>query len=228
MTHPTLLLFPGLGVDARVFGPQRSLPFPIEVAEWVEPLTSDETLTAYARRMARMLGPRPGCYVGGISLGAMVALEAARELQAAGIFAIGGCASHRQIASLFRTALAASAHLPTAAVRPILSLAAPTLRLIDQLPPEPAQLMMRMMKEHSRRQIIWSCGAIEGWECSVASLGIPVHAIHGEKDAVIPVSGVTPRQVVAGGHHLINLTHAAEVNAFIATRILAERRGSGG
>ncbi len=47
------------------------------------------------------------------------------------------------------------------------------------------------------------------------ALPCPSHHIHGEKDVIIPLKGVRPDEVVAGGGHLINLTHADQVNRFI-------------
>ena len=39
--------------------------------------------------------------------------------------------------------------------------------------------------------------------------------IHGGRDFVIPAKRVKPDRVVARGGHLINMSHAAEVNEFI-------------
>src|SRR5688500_15858648 len=109
--HPTrLALFAGLGADGRLFGPQRAgLPgVRVETPAWLEPLADDETLASYGRRMAGVLAPRdPGerLFVGGVSFGALVALEAARHLpDARGVFMIGGCRDSRAVAPFFRFA----------------------------------------------------------------------------------------------------------------------------
>ena len=105
-------MFPGLGVDARVYEPQRGLPVNLEIVEWIEPQSPDESLAHYAERMAAGIGQRPGDYVGGISLGSMVALEVASRIDARGVFVIGGCSSHRQVSPLFKAVLAAGAGMP--------------------------------------------------------------------------------------------------------------------
>jgi pimeloyl-ACP methyl ester carboxylesterase len=215
----TLLLFPGLGVDARVFGPQRGLPVRLELAEWIEPESQDETLAHYAQRMAEAIGPRPGLYVGGISLGAMVALEAARLLDARGVFLIGGCTSHRQISPLFRTLLATSARMPLRAIRPSLLLAPIALKLFEHLGREHVSLMTIMLREHSAAQTRWSCRAILQWECCAFPPEVPIHAIHGQDDEVIPPVNLKVECLVPSGRHLINLAHADEVNRFISERL---------
>lgn len=76
------------------------MPLDITVAESIEPESPRESLAHYAQRMAAKLGPRQDTFVGGLSLGAMIALEAATIMRADGVFVIGGCTSHRQISPL--------------------------------------------------------------------------------------------------------------------------------
>ena len=215
-------MLPGLGADARVYQPQRELPFQLDVIEWIEPESHRESLAHYADRTAALIGRRRDSYVGGISLGAMVALEVATRIDAAGVIAIGGCASHRQIAPLFKGVLKAGAMLPAPAARMVLRTAPLALKLFEKLNVDQRRLMTRALREHSIRQTQWSCRALLEWECCAAKPTMPIHAIHGELDEVIPLAGVKPAEVVPGGRHLINLTHPTQVNRFIMSA-LSER-----
>jgi pimeloyl-ACP methyl ester carboxylesterase len=217
--QPTLLLFPGLGADARVFAPQLGIPARLEVVEWPEPLSESEMLSDYAARIARGIGSRPDLYVGGVSLGAMVALEVARPLAACGVFLIGGCWSHRQIAPLFKAVLALGGLMPPAIVRASLAATPLALKIFEHLDADQIALMTRVLRDHSPRQIRWSCRALLRWECCALPPDVPVYAIHGEKDEVVPLRNIRADHVVPEGHHLINLSHPNEVNAFIATHI---------
>jgi pimeloyl-ACP methyl ester carboxylesterase len=216
---PTLLLFPGLGADSRAFAPQRDIPARIEVVEWPEPLSEREPLADYAARIAAGIRPWPNLYVGGVSLGAMVALEVARPLAARGVFLMGGCWSHRQIAPLFKAVLAVGGLMPPAWVHASLAATPLALKVFEDLGPDHIELMTRMLREHSPRQIRWSCRALLQWECCARVPDVPVHAIHGEKDEIVPLRNVNPQRVIPGGHHLINLSHAPEVNTFIAAQL---------
>jgi pimeloyl-ACP methyl ester carboxylesterase len=195
----------------------------LEIIEWIEPESPDETLAHYAERMATNLGQRPGDYVGGISLGSMVALEVASRINARAVFVIGGCSSHRQISPLFKAVLAAGAAMPTSAIRPSLRLAPLALRLLECLSADQATFMTRMLRAQSPEQIRWSCRAIRQWECCAMPPSVPVYSIHGEHDEVIPLQNVKPDHVVPKGRHLISLTHAQVVNRFIVARASSPR-----
>ena len=219
----TLVLFPGLAVDRELYRPQRSIPYRVEPVDWIEPESRNETLAHYMRRMAASIEPRPNLFLGGVSLGAMAALQAAHYLDARGVIMIDGCFSHRQIAPMFRAVLAAGATLPDQWVRPVLTLGPLGLRMFENLNVDQERLMARMFRRHSPAQIRWSCRAILGWE-NTNPPGVPVHAIHGEDDEVIPLRNVRPQQVVKSGRHLISLSHPAQVNEFIGKSIAAACR----
>lgn len=217
--RPTLLLFPGLGADPRVFGPQESLPFPLLFGQWPEPESIRESLAHYAHRIAEGIGPHDNLYVGGVSLGAMVALEAARLLNARGVFLIGGCMSGKQISPKFRSVLKTSAALPTRLIRPSLLLSPLAFMAFERLSRKHRRLMTRVLREHSPEQTRWSCRAILDWECCAMPPEVPVVAIHGEEDEVIPLQNVRADHVIPRGRHLINLQCPRDVNRILAERI---------
>jgi pimeloyl-ACP methyl ester carboxylesterase len=222
---PTLLLFPGLGADPRVFAPQQSLPFPLVLGSWPEPESPTETLVHYSHRVADQVGLRDHLYIGGVSLGAMVALEAASLLNARGVILIGGCTSGRQISPLFRSVLAASAAMPRRFLRPSLLLSPLAFLIFERLSRQHRRLMTRVLREHSPEQTRWSCRAILEWECCAMKPDVPLYSIHGQEDKVIPLQNVQVDRVVPKGRHLINLQCADEVNRVIVEQIRSlERR----
>ena len=60
----------------------------------------------------------------------------------------------------------------------------------------------------------WAIGAILRWQPTPLA-GTPVFHIHGQRDRMIRASRVAADVLVPDGGHLINLSHAAEVNDFI-------------
>src|SRR4051812_33863675 len=75
--RPTLFLIPGLGVDGRLFLPQQSLPFEIITATMPDPMEF-ESIGHYAYRLTQQIPQRENLWLGGMSFGGMLALEAAR------------------------------------------------------------------------------------------------------------------------------------------------------
>src|SRR4051794_3183038 len=61
---PRLILFPGLGADARMFDPQRSLPVRLEIPPRLAPMAR-ESLADYARRVASSLDTQEPFHLGG-------------------------------------------------------------------------------------------------------------------------------------------------------------------
>jgi pimeloyl-ACP methyl ester carboxylesterase len=61
----------------------------------------------------------------------------------------------------------------------------------------------------------WTLRAILSWE-STPLKGVPVFQIHGRRDPLIPARRVEADVMIPDGGHLINMTHADEVNAFMA------------
>src|SRR5262249_4193998 len=134
--------------------------------------------------------------------------------------------SSRQIAPLFRGMCAAAACLPTQWIRPVLLLAPPLLRLVEGLSKAQAELMTLMLRENDPRQTRWSARAILGWSAPQLP-NCQVISIHGNPDHVIPMQNGPHDPVVEGGRHLISLTHAPQINRFLAAYLTGcERRRS--
>ena len=83
-----------------------------------------------------------------------------------------------------------------------------------------------MLVELARRSLPWltrwGCSAMRDWTGPAGrEIGCPVHHIHGAADRMIPLSRVhpPPDRVIPDGGHVIHLTHADQVNAFISERL---------
>jgi len=208
-----LVLLPGLGGDERLFEPQRDAFPDLEVPAWIEPLRG-ETLAAYAARMAQGVGAGGPLYLGGVSFGGIVALEMARHLKPRAVFLIASCASRsgipawaRVLGPFVRLLPRRALHLPQAAAPWI-------LRRFGQLSPAQQDLFFSLMLRAPADFLRWGILATLGW--SPAGLpDVPVHQIHGSDDTLLPVRLAEPQHVVAGAGHLVNFTHAGQVNAIL-------------
>ncbi len=212
-----LILLPGVGADGRLFEPQREAFPDLIVPDWLPPEPA-ESLPNYARRMAEAMAPlldgNGPAVLGGVSFGGMVAYEAARHVQPAAVVQIASCRSRRGVRALLRaTRPMATAMLPgTLRVAKMLSPLA--LELLTNLKTKQRNYFVEMFKQADPAFMKWALTTILRWDPSPPP-GVPVRQIHGRRDLLLPASKVEADEVIPTGGHLINMTHPAEVNAFI-------------
>ena len=208
-----LVLLPGLGADDRQFQPQQAAFADCLVPPWIPPKRG-ESLAGYAIRMAQTIEPECPMVLAGSSFGGMVAYEMANHLKPKAVVLIGSCRCRTAIRPVFR----ALPWLGSLVSPPLLNLA----KLISPLvggwlsgtTGRYRRLCVSMFQQADSTLMSWAVQAILTWEPSPMP-DAPVFQIHGRNDRVIPASRVEADELVAGGGHLINLTHAEIVNTFI-------------
>ena len=194
-----LILFPGLGADARLFHRQSSLDAHIEIPPWIEP-ADDESLASYARRIALTIRSQPPYHIGGCSFGEMIALEVVRLLKPTAVILIASCKT------------------PLAINQALLGLA-PMARLMPkwllQFSAHSVPSPFRNVLTEVPKMLTWGPIAIARWQ-GAEDCNAPIFHIHGSADRIIPARSVSPDRLIRNGGHLINITHAEEVNHFIS------------
>lgn len=211
--RPRIIIFPGMGADARLIGPQRVLDVDFETPAWIEPVLG-ESLAEYARRVAGLIDQSSPFYLGGISFGGMVAQEVARHVSPLGLILIASCRRGTDLGIVRRGVLRSSCITPNWAVQ-CAKRATPLLRpIFNCVDPAHGALLSEMLQATSPRFLKWSMQAILDWPgCEI---NCPLLHIHGSSDKIIPISGLSPTHTIANAGHVLNLTHAEEVNAVIA------------
>lgn len=209
-TRMPIILLSGMAADGSLFAPQREA-FPQLVApSWIDPLPQ-ESLRDYAGRLARFLDPGCLCIVGGASFGGIVALEMATQLRAEACVLISSVRSPAEFPWWYRLLRPASrlnpATLGSVAGR-VAELSAPSL-------PRGTARRLRRLSEPNAAFLRWASWAVLGWQPSPGVRGVRVLQIHGDADRTFPVRFTRPDVVVAGGGHLLTLTHPKIVNQFL-------------
>jgi pimeloyl-ACP methyl ester carboxylesterase len=231
MNHPPrnsdtlIILLPGMAADERLFRLQRT-EFPgLITPTWIEP-NRREPLRDYARRLGQCIDPGEPCFVGGASFGGTVALEMAVHLRAEACFLIASVRSRDGLPWQYR------------ALRPVAQFGPERLGriagwcsrwLAPFLPTVTNGLLNRLAQPRSDF-LRWASWAILNWKPSPQAVRLMVYQIHGSADRTLPIRYARPDHIVAGGGHLLPLSHGAEVNDFLRRRIEQHRRlarGSG-
>jgi pimeloyl-ACP methyl ester carboxylesterase len=210
-------LVPGLGADYRLLEPQR-LAFPqLAIPSWISP-DSNETLPKYAARLAETVSvsrDRP-LILGGVSLGGMLACEMATHLKPDAVVLIASCRSPRAIRpSLYHAGHWLLPFLPQKAWELAKWLAGLALALRWSVPAERRDLAVTMFREMDSQFMDWALRALLHWQPTPLS-NFRIHHIHGRRDRLISARRVNADRLIADGGHLINVTHAEQVNAFVS------------
>ncbi|ADB15319.1 hypothetical protein Psta_0633 [Pirellula staleyi DSM 6068] len=212
-----LVLFSGLAADASLFAPQR-LAFPqLIVPPWPVPIAGD-TLESYCDRLADDLQSHRDPILGGASFGGIIALHVAKRLQPRAVVLIGSVRAPDELPRIARAGRPLKPLVPLIPVSLLQLVTAPlTTRIARRIAPHFAGLA-RQFYDCDRRVFKWSLARILDW--SVApQLDCPVLQIHGDCDRVMPIRYTHPDTIVAGGGHVLSLTHPAEVNNFLRAAI---------
>jgi hypothetical protein len=217
---PRLVLFSGLGLDERfveAMGALDGIVARVQVRPWLEP-EDNETIPAYAQRMVASLEGSGPVYLGGPSFGGMVALEAARHVDCAGVLLVSSCTQGRALAWYVRAALGLAGRAPLWTISAGLYLAPLAMRLFGRIDRRGRQRMISIWAACDRKVARWGARQITRWKLT-APPPAPVWHQHGWIDHIIPRARVRPSAWVSAGGHLINLTHPRQVNRFLAQHL---------
>lgn len=215
-----LVLLPGLGADPRLFEPQRAA-FPRLIApDWLLPRDSD-TLRTYAERMADVVRAavpegRP-LVLGGVSFGGMIASEMAAHLHPKRLVLIGSALSPGEIAPALKGVAAAGRFLPTSLGERSKKMGKLFIRQLGPMRRQDREFLETMIDAVPFSLIKWAGRAIFSWPGAAPTC--PIIRIHGDRDRIIPLREQDVRHVIRGGGHVPSVSHADEVNAFLASAL---------
>lgn len=202
----------GLGADRHAFDriqlPKTYTPFFID---WLDPYPN-ETLQAYAVRMAADINRNEAFVLVGLSFGGIISIEIDKFLPAAKIIIISSISHSKQIPWYFK--IAGRLHLHRWGL----------VSLIKRLPPLTNWLfgagngkiktyLQTMIQRTTRNYLVWSLNAIVHWKQSEKPQKV-VH-IHGTKDKLFPIRFIEADYALAHGNHFMVITHAHKIAEII-------------
>ncbi|MEM7681908.1 MAG: alpha/beta hydrolase [Planctomycetota bacterium] len=216
-----LVLLPGLGAGPGLLEPQKELfGDDLITPDWIKPRGA-ESLAKYAERWAPAIADllpddgRPVC-VGGISFGAMIALDLARHLDARGVVVIAGCVAKEEVPSQFLFAQKFGSLLPGPLWPSAVKALAIPFALMDGAGDDGIRLLKAEAATADIAALRWGAQAVEAWDGPEHPDTLPpIARVHGKGDWVIPCPPQGVDTVLDDGKHLIHLTHRRSVAGFI-------------
>lgn len=213
-----LVLLPPIGGDARVYYPQRALPFNL-ITPAPPQFERGDTLAACVKRYhAHLLSSgivradRPVVW-GGLSLGGAMAQELARIHPPVALVLLGSFASAQELNPIVR-AVGKTAHwIPNIELK-IAELFAPiVMRMLSYMPASDVALCAQMYREYDKTSFKHGYRALSRWEgCAISA---PVLRIHGTKDPIIPIARTTGVTHALDTMHIVTLGDRDNVNSII-------------
>lgn len=206
----TLLFFPALGTNGRIFDRQRQLPYEVVTPSWIDP-GPDESLVAYARRLADGIDWPQRPIVTGLSFGGMIAAEIAKYIRPAALIVIASRTVWRSRSAPLYVTNALIQARPDGAVNSIDDLPRRLREVYGDFSPAEQMLFADMLAKESPDRLRRFAHMVGDWP-GIKGLSCPILRIHGAADRVIPLEMGNADVVIEGGGHMVNWTHAEEVN----------------
>ncbi len=214
-----LVLFPGLGADGRMYSGLRLPGIETVTPDWPEPGPRD-SLSSFARALADGLEIGADTVVGGSSFGGFVAAEIAARRRVRALVLIGSALSPREIPSYYAVLEKLSRVIPEGFFERAPRNNPLVLAKFGRLSAPQRALFLDMAAKASAALLDRGLRMVFRWEgVRKEDLSCPLHRIHGRIDRLIRPPSAREAELVAGGGHLIAMTHPGAVSRFLRERL---------
>ena len=202
---------PGIAADERLFKHIR-LPAGFETVyiNYIKPL-KNETLHAYASRLAEKIdSTEPFCILG-TSLGGIMAIEISNSLNPVSTIIIGSVPVASQLPGYYRgiSRMGIQKLVPGE----LYKISAIIKHYFSSSPAEDKKIHIGMIRDADPSFIRWGINAVLNWTNAQMPKNL-IH-IHGTRDEVFPYSYTSPTHTIRKGGHVIVITHAEEINQIL-------------
>jgi pimeloyl-ACP methyl ester carboxylesterase len=212
--QPVFYLISGLGADQRVFA--RLIPLlrgTVHFLPWLRPTDQDESLPAYAARMAENIPVDQRCWLVGVSFGGTVALEIARLRPLVLVALISSIPEASQLPPLLKLIRATGVQhwLPPQILR-LMPRVGQWYFGVNNGPEY--QLFKQILMEQEPYYTRWAIRSLFKWD----SRGIgPSVQIRGTDDRVFPPGPARVEYLIKGGTHFMAYSRAEEIAEILNT-----------
>jgi pimeloyl-ACP methyl ester carboxylesterase len=179
--------------------------------DWLSP-GKNESIPAYAGRMAAQIDTGEPFFILGLSLGGMIASEIVRRHPMGKLILVASIphAGHLPVYYRWMQRIRLQKLVPVSAIKTGVFLR----RYFTTESREDKKMLRQMIRDADPGLIRWSLNAVLAWQLADPPREI-VH-IHGTKDIVLPMRYTSPTHIIEGGSHLMIFDRAQDINAILA------------
>jgi pimeloyl-ACP methyl ester carboxylesterase len=203
----------GIGADYRMFT-HISLPdgFETRHIHWIPP-EKDETIPAYARRLAAQIDTNDPFVLVGFSLGGIMATEIAKIFPPVLTILISSVPTSADLPSYYiRAHRLQLSKLARPAILKFLTKVKYSLTMRSR---EDRKIMRDVIRSGDDRFISWAITAVLNWKNE--TIPQPLIQIHGAWDEIFPASRTRPNYIIPKAGHTLVLSHAHKINELLRT-----------
>ncbi len=213
MSKIPIYFVPGLAASPKIFKNLR-LPkekFEMHFLEWIIPLSKDEPIEDYAKRMTEKITHKNPVFVG-VSFGGIMVQEMSKHIDTKTIILISTIKQTSEMPKHFRFVRKTKLYylFPALVINKIEYF---SKFIFGKTIKKRIELYKVYLSERNRKYLKWAIKNVVCWK-QEKPLKNTVH-IHGNKDLVFPIKNIKDCQIIDEGTHIMILTKAKKIKDII-------------
>jgi pimeloyl-ACP methyl ester carboxylesterase len=209
---------PGLATDERLFKNLHLPGFELRVVKWEVP-SLNETMTDFAKKIAKQIDASKPFHLLGISFGGMCAVEISKFLNPEKLILISTAKGADELPLFIRIFRYFPLHR-LLSQNFILKLSKLVKYLVADHSKDDRDLLVKMLYQSQDGYLNGSINCIVTWNClSNTCRSADVIQIHGTKDRVIPSRNIKNYIPVKGGNHFMILNRGEEISYILLNKL---------
>jgi pimeloyl-ACP methyl ester carboxylesterase len=204
-------LIPGLGADKRMYTQQLKVLPDAVVLEHL-PVSKNESLDSYVKRVAKLIDVSEPFILVGCSLGGIISIELSKLISPKKIIIISSIKSRDEMPLFMRGLKYVKLHRLIAGKRYKKFNNLLAKRLDGRGDKETARIIIDMAMDTPSEFIEWGLDTVIHW-MPPQQIDTEIIHIHGDNDQLFPIKLIRNAIVIKNGSHVMNMSNSAEVNA---------------
>ncbi|MDR2222930.1 MAG: alpha/beta hydrolase [Flavobacteriaceae bacterium] len=200
----------GLGVDKRVFNNFKFDGLDVEYIDWI-PSTKEESLSAYAKRLANNIQHKESILIG-LSFGGMVAMEIAKIIETKKVILIASAKNQYELPLYFR--IIGKIGLNKIVPGKLLKANNYITNWFFGVQTQQEKLLLKSILHDTNPVFLkWAINEIINWNNTVEPINT-IH-IHGNSDRILPISYTKADYCINKGGHFMTINKSREIEEII-------------
>jgi pimeloyl-ACP methyl ester carboxylesterase len=216
-----IYFIPGLGFDRRIFQNLELVGADMEYIDWIEPISLNENIKAYATRLATQIEQHSdGTILIGHSFGGVISQEIAQIKRINKIILISSIKSRNELPFNFKILWITGLYKFFTK-----QLAVKTFKFWGSYQGyksnEEKELFVDMVSKQSNKYLQWALGRLSVWSNPKSLSGTDIVHVHGDLDKTFPISLIKkPNFIIPNGDHFMVYKQARKLSEILNKEIV--------